>query len=238
MQNVESNIRWSVKIGWRRMEYIVIGGDRERRSHSVSILGEYTILMPLREHLQTPIYHAGSRNEGDLCAEISDRELRERNNFSELLPGLCGCLSMNESHFGLDRDSFPCERSFVPLPRYIPPRTPTPNEYSVRGINRIRRPSGGISPDISFIVHAYKWHSIFHVPCTDRSKPVSIILPTTNTWFIYIYIPDRNFGIRRFDKIDEKSLSIYLTNGERRTWNAWQIGFHNALIYYSYVWSC
>lgn len=154
MQNVESNTRWTVKIGWRRMERIVIGGDRERKSHSVSILGEYTILMPLREHLQTPIYHAGSRNEGDLCAEISDRELRERNNFSELLPGLCGCLSMNESHFGLDRDSFPCERSFVPLPRYIPPRTPTPNEYSVRGINRIRRPSGGISPDISFIVHA------------------------------------------------------------------------------------
>lgn len=109
-------VGWTVKI--REWEgCIVIGGDRERKSHSVSILGEYTILMPLREHLQTPIYHVGSRNEGDLCAEISDRELRERNNFSELLPRVCGCLSMNESHFGLDRDSFPCERSFVPLPQ-------------------------------------------------------------------------------------------------------------------------
>lgn len=134
----------------------VIGGDRERKSHSVSILGEYTILMPLREHLQTSIYHAGSRNEGDLCAEISDRELRERNNFSELLPGVCGCLSMNESHFGLDRDSFPCERSFVPLP---PPPLYSATHTNAQWIFRPRNQSdskaiGGISPDISFIVHA------------------------------------------------------------------------------------
>lgn len=136
-----------------------------------------------------------------------------------------------------------------PRSRFISMRKvfcPTPTLYSATHTNAqwIFRPrnqsdSKAIGWYIArYFVHCSRLQVTLDFPCTDRSKAVSIILPTTNTWFIYIYIPDRNFGIRRFDKIDEKSLSIYLTNGERRTWNAWQIGFHNALIYYSYVWSC
>lgn len=121
------------------------------------------ILMPLKEHLQTPIYHAGSRKGGRFMRWNLRPELRHNGTiFQNYYRGCAACaVDERESHFGLDRDSFPCERSFVPTrarARY--------HGIFVRGINRIRRPPGyrAISADISFIVHAYKRHSVFIVP--------------------------------------------------------------------------
>lgn len=109
--------------------------------------------MPLKEHR----YITWNPETRTIYALKSQTELRERNNFSELLPRLCGRLSMNESHFGLDPDSFPCERSFVPLvPTALYSSRTRRDRYSLEESIGFEGHTAivGISADISFIVHA------------------------------------------------------------------------------------
>lgn len=58
-----------------------------RKSHFLSMHREYTVLIPARERLQTSIYQS-SWTKRPIYALKSQAELRERNDFSELLPGM------------------------------------------------------------------------------------------------------------------------------------------------------
>lgn len=80
-----------------------------------------------------------------------------------------------------------------------------------------------------YFVHCSRLEVTLDFPCAHRSKPVSIILPRANTWFIYIYIyipsyADSRYEIRNHGLIKsmKKFVDIWWMV---HAWNACQIHF-------------